>query len=281
MAAPQLRSVSSVQPRGPSAVFAAIPGPLAASLSTDANDSSGSRRRPRQLIRSGFVAVLLLAGIAARLLLESAASVSRRPLRGSIGVPNADAYNASLPLIADLLGWTHHHCLGAAADGLAAQLQPPPEVDEPTVVPLRSWGHLICGTSPAACGQGDRVPAKVFEGCAASARADVYGEPPLAPRVVTCAGGRRCRLSESLAAVADADAVILYHVSLSRGWLLDAPARWPLLLWPPERTARNQLWALAALWESTAYYPAGAHKEMIAQFDYSVGSDRQHLAGFR
>jgi hypothetical protein len=77
-----------------------------------------------------------------------------------------------------------------------------------------------------------------------------------------------------------ADAVLLYHISLSRSWLAP-PERMQQLLWPAARAARGQFWALAAMWEPSAYYRAGEDGAVISQFDYSVGSGRASLAGFR
>lgn len=73
-----------------------------------------------------------------------------------------------------------------------------------------------------------------------------------------------------------ADGVIIYHIALSRGPVLQDPLVRHWLLSPPERAARAQVWQLVATGESHVYYPAGADPLILGAFDITVGSDRAH-----
>ena len=238
--------------------------------------------------------LLLCVGVCALLLLRPSLPRSRSRLWGQRVPPLRPAPQAppasppapdAPPLIADLSDLFHGHCFDAAGDamaslhgGLAGALT---RFRGPWVaLPVREWAEALCDVRPALCACADalplpgggcaalRVPAAAFDECPGVLDAELPGSRAR----LTCGGGAVCLQSRSLHAVPEARAVALYHVSLSRRWLLGDGWRRARVLAPRVRAARSQLWALGIMWESSAYYAAGAAPAVTGAFDLTVGS---------
>lgn len=209
---------------------------------------------------------------------------------------------SQVPLIFDGVSLTHGHCLGEAFDALAlGQIGSAAGAADSSFMrlPLSTWNHALCALRPEACrgncaastwvtwqpGSDCRVPAAAFNraSCApalkppAEARWGLQCKPDGAPAGTP---ELECLLSSSLYDTADADGLILYHVSLTRDSIRKNPLVRDLLLHPPERSARGQVWQFVSMWESTVYYPGGADPLLLAEFDITIGSDRSHLRQF-
>lgn len=209
--------------------------------------------------------------------------LKRRPLPRTARPP---------PLIVDTEAWTRTHCLGETLEAVGeGQIPPNPNESAFMRLPISSWNDAVCFLKPDSCfgtcfckdpRQCDcRVPVAAFaRGACDKSRLSTTQETLRCPNSGPSGDDLECVVSYSLDDASTADAMILYHISLSRGAVLQDPLvrRW--LLHPPERASREQIWQLVAKGESHVYYPAARDENVLAAFDESVGSDRTHLRHF-
>ena len=221
---------------------------------------------------------------ALRWLAPRPAVVARQPAPS--GTRNASAA-LRRPLIVDLHRATHFDCFGWALhllrSGQASAAQGGPLVK----LPFASWNAFFCSAQPSACAcEEDAAEAAVAAAAAAEegqrrcsplppldafvCRDALDQAPP--PALLVCGDGSECSVSRSALQAAEGDALVLYHTSLSHAQALSAAGR-QQLLWPHERRAQAQLWALVAMWESTVYNPAGADAATLRAFNLTIGSD--------
>lgn len=198
--------------------------------------------------------------------------------------------SGALPLIVDTEPWTNSHCLGETIDAFGeGQIPPNPNESAFMRLPISSWNDAICMLRPESCfGRcfcadtrtcDCRVPIAAFARDACSrTRVATPRDRVLCPLPSTELV--ECAVSRSLDDAPSADAVILYHISLSRGAVLQDPLVRHWLLHPPERAAGGQIWQLVVKGESHVYYPAGADEHILGAFDETLGSDRSHLKHF-
>ena len=201
-------------------------------------------------------------------------------------------FNASKPpLIVDTALLTHKNCLGdafdAISDGKTLEIDHATGESKFIRLPFDTWNKAMCAARPSACsGRCDllsptsdcQVPASAFK---AASCVDPF--KPMAPWRLRCpfkGSEVECLASHTLSDAADADGLVLFHVSLSRDIIRNDPLIRKLLLHPAERSARSQVWQLVAMWESNVYYPAGADVSLLSEFDITFGSDRSNLAMF-
>ena len=175
-----------------------------------------------------------------------------------------------IPLIVDYARAMHSHCMSRALSRISV---PKSEMRSFVSLPF-NWNGLFCDGRDdcSSCNEGNI-------GCQSlppAAALPCEKEQP--PRKIDC-GGNSCEVSTSLREnAAQADAIIMYHVFLSHATFA-LPHQLDRLLRPPERSPK-QLWAFVAMWESYAYYPAGADPRVLSEFNLTIGSDRKHLDNF-
>ena len=205
---------------------------------------------------------------------------------------NPLATSDSQLVIADLRPYTDRACLQQLFSYYAKSMTRFPD-DERCPIPFASWITALQTSSSVFLNDSRPTEEKhpTVPCTALSAQCQPSNWQTQYPSmIVTCPtrtdtsrsiSASSCAVTSDPTAARFASAVILSHVGLSFPFLEDQNGRDKLkmLLWPEERDA-TQIWALSVMYESTAYYPAGADESVISQFNYTFGQ-RLGLQGYQ